>query len=527
MADNILKRIEELMATGDFAAAESLASTITSPQDTRLSVFASIAMRAGDSQKAEVLFEKVLAVNPDHPIAIGNLGQLLAGQGKFKRALDLCERAHRAAPRHEVYALNYAACLVDADRFRDAGEVLRPYAEAEKPSARVLIAISSVLRADLRADEALQVLERARDLYPEDQDCQRAIADAYAEIDARAARTAFKKAEKTAKNPIALRWNWSFVELRLQNFKKGWELYENGLSEKVGKVGRPLPGVVRMFERITDFEKLDAEKYTLWSCEQGIGDQILFLGCFDKVLERFPRSILVAEDRMVPLLQRAFPSIQVGTYGFAYSLSGQQERLNGIFPIGSFQKYFRSSVAVFKKTRHEYLSPNEKLVAKYRRMLESTQPGAKLVGIAWTGGHWDRQKRTKSFDFELFSKLMKRPGYRFVALQYGDVTKERALAKENGWPVTFVSGVDFKKDLDAWHALACACDRVISVSTALVHFAGASGKRVDVLMPDRQGPFIWGLEDGRSVAYPDVHTWRKIKGEESEAFFERIAEQLL
>jgi len=527
MSKNILKQIEEFMAAGDFARAEALANTITSPADTRLSVFASIAMRAGDTQKAEVLFEKVLTVNPDHPIAIGNLGQMLAGQGKFKRALDLCERAHKAAPKHEVYALNYAACLVDADRFGDAANVLLPFTDAEKPSARSLLAMSSVLRANLRADEALALLERAREIYPDDQDCQHAIADAYAEIDPLLARDAFKKAERSAKNVIALRWNWSFVELRLQNYKKGWQLYENGLSEKVGKVGRPLPGVVRMFKRITDFDELDANKYTLFSCEQGIGDQVLFLGCFGEVVNRFPKSLLIAEDRMVPLLRRAFPDIQVDTYGFAYSLSGQQERLNGIFPIGSFQKYFRNSVAAFSRGRSVYLPENPDMVAKYRKMLGGIQPEAKLIGIAWTGGHWDRQKRTKSFEFEIFAELMKRPGYRFVALQYGDVSRERAFAKAEGLPVTFVSGIDFKKDLEAWHALACACDRIISVSTAIVHFAGAAGKRVDVLMPERQGPFIWGLEDGPSIAYPDVHTWRKSRDESVEVFFRRMAERLL
>jgi hypothetical protein len=60
-----------------------------------------------------------------------------------------------------------------------------------------------------------------------------------------------------------------------------------------------------------------------------------------------------------------------------------------------------------------------------------------------------------------------------------------------------------------------------------VHFAGAAGKRVDVLMGTTQGPFIWGLEDGPSIAYQDVHTWRRRDGEDVGDFMIRMREALL
>ena len=57
--------------------------------------------------------------------------------------------------------------------------------------------------------------------------------------------------------------------------------------------------------------------------------------------------------------------------------------------------------------------------------------------------------------------------------------------------------LNFKVHIDDWIALAFgACDgRIVSGSTALVHFAGAIGQKVAVVMPGEQGPWHLGLED--------------------------------
>ena len=522
-----MKELESLIVEGKYDEAENLAMATKMPAATRATVLATIEMRRGAHQKAEVLFLKALSLDPEHALALGNYGQLLASQSKFKQALPRCEAAFKRFPKNEIYALNYANCLADADRMPEGIELLRPFANADKPSIRVLTGLSALLRANLEPEEALSVLERAQSLYPEEKELERSIADVFSELDPYKASEIFGKVEATAKNKVSLRWNWSFVELRLGNFKKGWELYENGLSEVIGKIGRPLPAVVRVFTPCTRLEELDPSKFTLFICEQGIGDQVLFLGCFQRVIKQFPKAVLIAEDRMLPILRRSFPNISVETFGFAYSMAAQKHRLNGAFPIGSFQRNFRDSAEAFRKFQEPFLSWDKDKSAKYRRAIENRRGKKELIGIAWTGGFWDRQKKTKSFPIEAFGRLMKDDRYSFIALQYGDVSIDKKFCEESGLPVTFFSGVDFKKDLDSWLALACACDRIISVSTALVHFAGAAGMRVDVLMGSTQGPFIWGLQDGPSLPYRGVSTWRKTRSESAEEFFDRMREKLL
>jgi tetratricopeptide (TPR) repeat protein len=527
MTADPLVRIEQLANAGKYSEAEELIRTSKLKPALALALYGVLAMKQGDLQRAEVQMLKSLELDPSNPLANGNYSHLLLQQKKAKRALPYAEKAYASAPKHLNFALSYAAALADADRHREATEIVKPFAEQDRPKVSVLITYASLLRADLKAEEALAILRRAQELYPDDIEAQKNIADAYAEVDPIEAKRAFDKVFEAKADTIPLRWNASFVELRLRNFRRGWELYEEGLTEKVGKIGRPLPSQVKPIKLVTKFDELDPNLWTLFCAEQGLGDQVLFFSALEEAIKIYSKSVIIGEDRMVPVIQRSFPDVGVYTYGFAAGLWKQQHRMNGIFPIGSIMKHLRPDIQSFERGRRPFLVPNEQSREKFHRTLRDKLPGRELIGISWRGGYWERQKRTKSFDFELFARLMKSTGKQFISLQYGDVSEERKMAKEKGWPITFIEGIDFKKDIDNWMSLACACDRIISVSTALVHFAGAAGKRVDLLIGDHQAPFIWGLEEGPALPYPEVRITRKLKRETPEQYFDRIADTLV
>ena len=95
--------------------------------------------------------------------------------------------------------------------------------------------------------------------------------------------------------------------------------------------------------------------------------------------------------------------------------------------------------------------------------------------------------------------------------------------RENKQEIYFFQNLDFKRDLDDWVALAGACDGIISVSTALVHFAGAIGQKVAVVMPNKFGPWHLGMEDKRSIAYKNVRIYRPEGDEPIANTIERVA----
>jgi hypothetical protein len=376
-------------------------------------------------------------------------------------------------------------------------------------------------------NEADKLLSLAEANYPDKYEVLRLKADTLSEQRPEEALVAFEAAIKKEPNNIPTRWNMSLVQLRLGHFSDGWINYDNGLLPEVGKIGRPLPKLFEGASRITDLSTIDHNKWTFAVCEQGIGDQILFLGVLKQFLNDYPKTCLIAEKRMRPILSRSFPGLPVYPYGAGPLIAVNPDLCNGFVPIGSMQKKYRSSRDDFLKIREPYLLPAIDKVERYREILLQKTGARKLVGFSWKGGYWEKAQRTKTLDIELWSPIFRDKDTIFVSLQYGEVEKERTYLAENFKNIRWIDGIDFKKDLDSWFALSCACDDIISVSTALVHFAGAAGRSVNLLLSDLGAPFIWGVEGDESIAYPNVKIYRKSVQEANEQFFSRVASSVL
>jgi len=72
-----------------------------------------------------------------------------------------------------------------------------------KNSLNVKLTLASVYRAYLKPREALDVLNNAIEVHGDEPELERAIADAYAEIDPKTASEAFAKAIEKTKKTIA------------------------------------------------------------------------------------------------------------------------------------------------------------------------------------------------------------------------------------------------------------------------------------------------------------------------------------
>ena len=510
-----LQEIERLLAKREFSAARQAATHLKgATRALKQSLEGVIRLKEGRLADAEASFLASLQDDPNLILTNGNYAHLLVITKRQKIALPYAERAHKGDPKNKNFALNYAAALSDADRPAEAVTVLGPFADAEDADIKLLITYASLLRADLRLQDSLAVLERVRKRWPDSEETLKTYADTLSELDPEAASKAFQDASERLGPNASLEWNWSFVELRRKNFPLAWMLYDNGLKEKIGKVGRPLPSILSRFKYTTSFGDLDPNRWTFFVSEQGLGDQILFLTCLKEALARFPKSVLIGEERMLPILRRSFPDIGVYSYATARTFDGYAENLNPLFPIGSLPKNLRQAEADFTKASFPLLAINAPQVESYRKRLAHVIRGKRLIGLSWSGGFWTRQMRTKSVGFEELIDTLPMDGCHYICLQYGDVSREKEIARERKFPISFIAGIDFKKDLDGWLSVTALCDEVMSVSTALVHFAAAIGKPVRLMLTNYQTPFVWALDQGRSYVYPSVTIYRQ-HGEES------------
>ena len=142
------------------------------------------------------------------------------------------------------------------------------------------------------------------------------------------------------------------------------------------------------------------------------------------------------------------------------------------------------------------------------------------------GGYWQIQRKTKELELQNWDPIFDREAF-YVNLQYGDVSTELRYLQERNKKLAVFEKLDFRNDIDDWVAIAAACDGIISVSTALVHFAGAIGQKVAVVMPGSQGPWHLGLNDTESIAYKNVRIYRPSEMESLQEVITRVSKLIV
>ncbi len=454
-----------------------------------------------------------------------NLAVLLNSQSRFREALPLAELAHREKPSANT-ALVLVSALLDSAKTKRSLEILNSLDESEQRRPEFRLARASCLRHDAKYDEAIALIAEVLRENPQHGTAARMLADITGEVGVNNPLPIYEKALELASsqqksNLHPIKWNMSLHLLRRRDFKKGLEYYESGLY--VGTMGR---NILEPFNRMprADLKPLDPSLWTYAVVEQGIGDQILFLSCLSELVrECGSKIVLIAEERMHAILRRSFPSIQLAHPGLIEHLPFSSFPSNGYVPIGSLMRRYRSTYEDFRRNAKPYLIVNKEKYLHFRQLLKSEAGDRPVVGLSWKGGFWENQVRNKAIELQQWESLLRKKAL-FVNLQYGSTDEDIKWAKSIGVEIRVFPDHDFKRDLDDWLSIACACDGVISVSTALVHFAGAANQKVAVVMPERTGPWYLGINEHRSMVYPNVfHYWKKAS-ESPNDFLQRVGD---
>jgi ADP-heptose:LPS heptosyltransferase len=290
----------------------------------------------------------------------------------------------------------------------------------------------------------------------------------------------------------------------------------------VGTMGRNLPPRVRNLPRADKLKKIDKNKWTFVVAEQGIGDQVLFMSVLQDFVNEHGKVIYVCEERIHPILERSFKGLEIAPPGITFDWEDSSVDKNGYIPLGSLPGKYIKDVKDFEKYRKPFFKANGHKYKKYRNHLSKIANGRPIIGISWKGGYWQIQRKTKALQLENWKSIFKKNAL-FVNLQYGDISEDLAYLKKNEIDITCFPKVNFRTDLDDWLAIAAACDGIISISTALVHFAGAIGQKVALIMPEKQGPWILGLSDTQSLIYKNVRIYRREKGEKMSNLIDKVA----
>jgi tetratricopeptide (TPR) repeat protein len=415
--------------------------------------------REGRLDDAAFIYERLLGYmdEPD-PNVLYAYGTLLLAQGKMGLGLHLLKEAAAGFPNHAPTWSNMGCAFKHFGRDEMA---LAAFAEATRLEPEGPENLSNLAGFWINKGEPQKVIEYAK----------RAVK--------------LKPGSPQAHNHLAL----GLMEAGVFS-KPTWQHYEHRWS---------LP------ERVKDQRPFICPKWTgkrvgtlAIHGEQGLGDEILFMGCFAEVAKRVDRILIECAPRLVQMFREAFG---VPCYGTHAELIAAQGEPDAYIAMGSLPGL------VGLPSGKPYL-PRPELERRDKS----------LVGITWRGGTAKTNKRERSLKLEQLRPILDVPGVDFISVQYGgpEVTVEARAAGINT-----MNCADFE-DLCS---RAGYCDLVISVCQTAVHAAGAMGVPTWVLTP-KKCAWRYAGKGERMRWYDSVRLFRQGDDERWEPVIERIAVEL-
>ena len=409
----------------------------------------------GERAAAAALYARALAMNPEDPVLLTNLGVLLRENQRVFEALDLQLRASARLPENHGVQSNLANTLDDVGRHRDAVKLRRRLATEVPERPKHLAMLARSLRNAGEWQDATEILER-----------EMGKADVPAEI----------------------RLEYAFHQLIAGNYAEGFLHYL--ARREVNLAQLPKTNLPRWTGQSL------SGKTILVLSEQGMGDTLIFARFLPYLRERGAVVHLLAQPGTHRLLKGVEGADAVildpvpGT-DYAYWTSVMD------IPVDHF--HFREKIPGPTK-----LHVPDAARERARSRLASFENTLK-VGVNWTGStEYDRNKM-RSIPLHLLRDLTDIPGVQLFSLYKGPGLAEY---HSDGTAADILDVASDDTDLADCAATIEELDLVISVCTVTTHVAAALGKEVWTLL--HWEPFwLYGRTGETTPWYPTMRLFRQ------------------
>jgi tetratricopeptide (TPR) repeat protein len=409
----------------------------------------------GQFQEAIAIYDRVIALKPNHAQAHNNRGAALGQLGRYAEALASCDHAivinpaYAQAHDNRANAIRLLGYYDEALASCDRAIAIKPdYAEAYDNRGIAFYQLG-------RREEALADFDRAIALKPQ--------------------------------YPNAL-FNRSLLLLADGNYEEGLLNYEWGLHA----VGVRKP---RGIDRPQWRGEPIADKTIFLHAEQGYGDSIQMLRYLPMVKAKAAHVILELPKTLRPLLGSMADGITLPEPGSLLP------PFDVICPLMSLPLAFSTRLDTIPSKVPYLTAPAERAPMWRDRLPKSTMLRVGLVGSGSTTHQYDRNR---SVGFDQLAPWFDIAGISLVSLQreYRD-SDLNALSR---LPITRID--DKLADFGDTAAAIEQCDLVISVDTSVAHLAGSLGKPVWVLL-SFVSDWRWQRDRTDSLWYPTARLFRQ------------------
>ena len=188
--------------------------------------------RAGHGDEAQVLYERVLDLVPEHPDALHFMGMLAHDQGRREDALALISRSVELAPEHAGFRSNLGNLLLDFERFEDAEREYREALALDPDRPDALNNYGVLCKALRRYEDGERSLRRAIDLAPDFIDARNNLAHLYIRM-GRPREALEQSAEALSRKPRDARTRemLGYAYSRLGRLEEAGQVYREWLAD--------------------------------------------------------------------------------------------------------------------------------------------------------------------------------------------------------------------------------------------------------------------------------------------------------
>lgn len=283
------------------------------------------------------------------------------------------------------------------------------------------------------------------------------------------------EAESALRQAIAIHPHYAEAHFNLSRVLLMQGKYAEGWQENEWRWDCPaFPSTWRDFPYpYWDGEDLAGKNVLVWS-EQGIGDEIMFANALPDVIAEAAHVTIECNARLVPLYRRSFPTASVVARETPPDAAIDRADIDVQLPLASLCVRYRASKEAFGSNPGHYLVADPARTRSLRARYDDLADGL-LIGICWRSGNpVVGHERSAALDY--WDAILKRPGCRFISLQYGDVGSEIAAVQDRlGVTIHRDTEIDPFTSIEDWFAQVAAMDHVISIDNSTIQVSGSLG----------------------------------------------------
>ena len=455
----------------------------------------------GKLDEAIEAYNKCISIRPDYADAYYNMGVALKDQGKLEEAITAYNKALLLKPDYAEAYSNMGNALKDQDKFDQAIVAYNKALSIKPDYAEAYGNMGITFQEQGKHEQAIEACYKSISLKPDD-------AVAYSNMGvALKDQDKLDEAIEACKKSISLKpdyadahHNLSFILIKNGRLKEGLDEYEWRW-----KTIKLLPYQRNFLQPLWDGKKsLNGKRILLWS-EQGIGDTMNWSSCLSYISSQAEHCILECQDKLVPLLKRSFPNVEVKPEN--RSLDLKRDDFDFHLPMGSLYKHFFQEIMQNAKI-DAFLVPDPVRVSFWRKRLKSIGNGP-YIGICWKSSVVSPSRLHHYPPISEWSPILTIPDVTFINLQYINLTDDlNKIKNELGVTVHNFEDIDQYNNIDDVAALCAALDIVVSTKVTPPFISSAVGTSTKIANW-RQSPFNSFLTNPVTSSFDmyDKNTW--------------------